>query len=91
MALTPLLLDACGRSGLLAAGGILLPAALPLFEALMLGVVIGGGATVIGSSSNLVAAEVARQQGSRLGCRSRLPYRLPSAALQLLVAWLSSR
>ncbi|MFM8277886.1 MAG: hypothetical protein ACKN89_13045 [Cyanobium sp.] len=57
---------------LMVAGWIPLPAALPLFEALMLGVVIGGSATVIGSSSNLVADGVARQQGSRLGFRTWL-------------------
>jgi Na+/H+ antiporter NhaD/arsenite permease-like protein len=87
-ALTPLLLEACSRSGLLAAEGIPLPAALPLFEALMLGVVIGGSATVIGSSSNLVAAGVARQHGSRLGFRTWLSYGLPTVGLQLAVAWL---
>lgn len=87
-ALTPLLLAACQRSGLLQADGIPQAAALPLFEALMLGVVIGGSATVIGSSSNLVAAGVARQQGSRLGFRTWLSYGLPTVGLQLLVAWL---
>lgn len=87
-ALKPLLLADCQRSGLLQADGIPLAAALPLFEALMLGVVIGGSATVIGSSSNLVAARVARQQGSRLGFRTWLSNSLPTVGLQLLVAWL---
>jgi Na+/H+ antiporter NhaD/arsenite permease-like protein len=54
----------------------------------MLGVVIGGSATVIGSSSNLVAAGVARQHASRLGFRTWLSYGLPTVGLQLLVAWL---
>jgi Na+/H+ antiporter NhaD/arsenite permease-like protein len=85
-ALTPLLLSACERSGLLGSHGVPLATALPLFEALMLGVVIGGSATVIGSSSNLVAAGVARQQGSRLGFRTWLSYGLPTVGLQLLVA-----
>jgi Na+/H+ antiporter NhaD/arsenite permease-like protein len=85
-ALTPLLLTACQRSGLLQDNGIPLAAAVPLFEALMLGVVIGGSATVIGSSSNLVAAGVARQQGSRLSFRTWLSYGLPTVGLQLLVA-----
>jgi Na+/H+ antiporter NhaD/arsenite permease-like protein len=75
-ALTPLLLVACERTGLLHGDGVPLVAALPLFEALMLGVVIGvvigGSATVIGSSSNLVAAGLARQQESRLGFRAGL-------------------
>jgi len=87
-ALTPLLLVAFSRSGLMAAGGIPLPAALPLFEALMFGVVIGGNATVIDSPSNLVAAGVARQQGSRLGFRTWLSYGVATVGLQLLVAWL---
>lgn len=86
-ALTPLLLSACERSGLLGVDGVPVAAAFPLFEALMLGVVIGGSATVIGSSSNLVAAGVARQQGSRLGFRTWLSYGLPTVGLQLLAAW----
>lgn len=61
---------------------------LPQFEALMLGVVIGGSPTVIGSSANLVAAEVARQRGAWLGFRTWLSYPLPTVMLQLLVAWL---
>lgn len=87
-ALTPLLLEACHRSGLLQANGIPLPSAVPLFEALMLGVVIGGSATVIGSSSNLVAAGVARQHDARLGFRTWLGYGIPTVAVQLAVAWL---
>ena len=54
----------------------------------VIGVVIGGSATVIGSSSNLVAAGVARQHDSRLGFRTWLSYGLPTVGLQLLVAWL---
>ena len=49
-------------------------------------VVIGGSATVIGSSSNLVAAGVARQHGSRLGFRTWLAYALPTVAPQLALA-----
>jgi Na+/H+ antiporter NhaD/arsenite permease-like protein len=84
-ALTPLLVTACAESGLLVAG-VPTNHALPLFEALMLGVVIGGSATVIGSSSNLVAAGVARQQGSSLGFRTWLGYGLPTVGIQLVVA-----
>ena len=84
-ALTPLLLTACSDSGFVVAG-VPTSHALPLFEALMLGVVIGGSATVIGSSSNLVAAGVARQQGSSLGFRTWLGYGLPTVGLQLLLA-----
>lgn len=87
-ALTPLLLAACQRAGLLLPGGVPITAGLPLFEALMLGMVIGGSATVIGSSSNLVAAGVARQHASRIGFRTWLAYGLPTVRLQLLVAWL---
>lgn len=86
-ALTPLLLSACRQSGLLLEG-VPVAAALPLFKALMLGVVIGGSATVIGSSSNLVAAGVARQNQSRIGFRTWLGYGLPTVAIQLGVAWL---
>jgi len=95
VALTPLLLAACQHSGLLQDNGVPMQEALPLFEALMLGVVIGGSATVIGSSSNLVAAGVARQHAARLGFRSWLGYGLPSVALQLMVGscwcWFISR
>lgn len=77
VALTPLLLSACARSGLLGSNGIPLVASQPLFEALMLGVVIGGSASVIGSSSNLVAAGVARQQGARLGSAPGCPMASP--------------
>lgn len=49
--------------------------------------VIGGSATVIGSSSNLVAAGVARPHGWRLGFRTWLSYGLPTLRPQLLVAW----
>ncbi len=62
--------------------------ALSLVDALMLGVVIGGSATMIVTSSNLVAAGAARQRGSRLGFCTCLSYGLPSVGLQLLVAWL---
>lgn len=95
VALTPLLLVACQHNGLLQDNGVPVQAALPLFEALMLGVVIGGSATLIGSSSNLVAAGVARQQGARLGFRSWLAYGLPTVAWQLTLAscwcWFNSR
>ena len=88
-ALTPLLVSACSQAGLLQPNGMPLDAALPLFEALMLGVVIGGSDTIIGSSSNLVAAGVARQHGARLGFRTWLSsYGLPTVGLQLAVAWL---
>jgi len=86
-ALTPLLLAACRQGGLWTAG-MPAEAAFPLFEALMLGVVIGGSATVIGSSSNLVAAGVARQHQSRIGFRTWLGFGLPTVALQLVVGWL---
>lgn len=54
----------------------------------MLGVVIGGSATVVGSASNLVAASVARQHRSRLGFCTWLSCGLPTVGLQLLGAWL---
>jgi Na+/H+ antiporter NhaD/arsenite permease-like protein len=52
------------------------------------GVVIRGSATGIGSSSNLVAAGVARQHESQLGFRTWLSYGLPTVELPLRVAWL---
>jgi Na+/H+ antiporter NhaD/arsenite permease-like protein len=86
VALTPLLLAACQHNGLLQDNGVPMQAALPLFESLMLGVVIGGSATMIGSSSNLVASGVARQHGGRFGFRGWLAYGLPTVSWQLMVA-----
>jgi Na+/H+ antiporter NhaD/arsenite permease-like protein len=61
---------------------------LPLFYAMMYGATLGGNATLVGASSNLVAAGIAQQYGHPIGFRRYLKYGIPTTALQLLVAGL---
>jgi Na+/H+ antiporter NhaD/arsenite permease-like protein len=60
-------------------------AALPLFYAMMFGATLGGNGTLIGASSNIVAAGVAEQHGQRISFQTFLQYSLPITALQLVV------
>jgi Na+/H+ antiporter NhaD/arsenite permease-like protein len=59
-------------------------AALPLFYAMMFGATLGGNGTLIGASSNIVAAGVAEQHGQRISFQTFLQYSLPITALQLV-------
>ena len=59
---------------------------LPLFYAMMFGATLGGNGTLIGASSNIVAAGVAEQHGKRISFHTFLQYGLPVAAVQLTVA-----
>lgn len=56
---------------------------LPLFYAMMYGATLGGNGTLIGASSNIVAAGVAEQYGKRISFQTFLQYSLPITALQL--------
>lgn len=56
---------------------------LPLFYAMMYGATLGGNGTLIGASSNIVAAGVAEQHGKSISFRTFLHYGLPIAAVQL--------
>jgi len=56
---------------------------LPLFYAMMYGATLGGNGTLIGASSNIVAAGVAEQHGKSISFRTFLQYGLPIAAVQL--------
>jgi len=58
---------------------------LPLFYAMMYGATLGGNGTLIGASSNIVAAGVAEQHGQRISFQTFLQYSLPITALQLVV------
>lgn len=82
-ALTPLLLETCEQQGFAAPP-------IPLFAALMLGGTLGGNATLIGASANLVAAGIARHEGVAISFRGWLRTSLPTVALQLAAAvlWL---
>ncbi len=56
---------------------------IPLFYAMMLGATLGGNATLIGASSNIVAAGISELHGKRISFQTFLHYGLPIAALQL--------
>lgn len=60
------------------------PEVLPLFYAMMYGATLGGNGTLVGASSNIVAAGIAEQHGRRITFRRFLRYGLPVMALQLL-------
>ncbi len=61
------------------------PEILPLFAAMMFGATLGGNGTLVGASSNIVAAGIAEQHGKPISFRLFLRYGLPVMALQLLV------
>lgn len=61
-------------------------AVLPLFYAMMYGATLGGNGTLVGASSNIVAAGIAEQHGKRISFHTFLQYGVPIAALQLTVA-----
>lgn len=62
------------------------PAVLPLFYAMMYGATLGGNGTLVGASSNIVAAGIAEQHGRRISFQRFLRYGLPVTALQLVVS-----
>jgi Na+/H+ antiporter NhaD/arsenite permease-like protein len=66
---------------------------LPLFYAMMYGATLGGNGTLVGASSNIVAAGVAQQHGRPIAFATFLKYGLPTMGLQLLVSamYLSAR
>lgn len=56
---------------------------LPLFYAVMLGATLGGNATLVGASANIVGMGVAELHGRQISFKTFLRYGLPIAALQL--------
>ncbi|MEB3293495.1 MAG: SLC13 family permease [Synechococcales bacterium] len=62
------------------------PEVLPLFYAMMYGATLGGNGTLVGASSNIVAAGIAEQHGKRMSFQKFLRYGLPITALQLITA-----
>ncbi|MEB3216693.1 MAG: ArsB/NhaD family transporter [Nostocales cyanobacterium 94392] len=62
------------------------PEVLPLFYAMMFGATLGGNGTLIGASSNIVAAGIAEQHGKRMSFHTFLKYGLPVMAVQLIAA-----
>jgi Na+/H+ antiporter NhaD/arsenite permease-like protein len=59
---------------------------LPLFYAMMFGATLGGNATLVGASSNIIAAGIAQQHGRGISFARYLKYGLPVALLQLIVS-----
>jgi Na+/H+ antiporter NhaD/arsenite permease-like protein len=59
---------------------------LPLFYAMMYGATLGGNGTLVGASSNIVAAGISEQHGRRISFQTFLRYGLPVMVLQLITA-----
>ena len=66
--------------------GQLPPEVLPLFYAMMFGATLGGNGSLMGASSNIVAAGVAEQHGNRISFSKFLQYGVPVMIVQLIVA-----
>ncbi|MGF1487415.1 MAG: SLC13 family permease [Prochloraceae cyanobacterium] len=59
---------------------------LPLFYAMMFGATLGGNATLMGASSNIVAAGIAELNGKSISFKTFSSYGIPITILQLSVA-----
>jgi Na+/H+ antiporter NhaD/arsenite permease-like protein len=64
------------------------PEVLPLFYAMMFGATLGGNGTLVGASSNIVAAGVAELHGRRISFKTFLHYGIPIMVLQLVASGL---
>lgn len=62
------------------------PEVLPLFYAMMFGATLGGNGTLVGASSNIVAAGISDLHGGRMSFKTFLGYGLPVMGMQLLAA-----
>ncbi|MEG4519457.1 MULTISPECIES: ArsB/NhaD family transporter [unclassified Microcoleus] len=62
------------------------PVVLPLFYAMMYGATLGGNGTLVGASSNIVAAGISELHGRRISFQTFLRYGLPVMAVQLVAA-----
>ncbi len=62
------------------------PEVLPLFYAMMFGATLGGNGTLVGASSNIVAAGIAELHGRQISFKRFLKYGLPIMVMQLIVA-----
>jgi Na+/H+ antiporter NhaD/arsenite permease-like protein len=66
--------------------GQLPPEVLPLFYAMMYGATLGGNGTLVGASSNIVAAGISEQHGRRISFRRFLRYGIPVMTVQLIAS-----
>lgn len=62
------------------------PEVLPLFYAMMFGATLGGNGTLVGASSNIVAAGISEQHGRRISFKTFLHYGIPVMLLQLITS-----
>jgi Na+/H+ antiporter NhaD/arsenite permease-like protein len=62
------------------------PEVLPLFYAMMFGATLGGNGTLVGASSNIVAAGIAEQHGKEISFKTFLKYGLPMMGVQLIIS-----
>ncbi|KOR36640.1 transporter [Planktothricoides sp. SR001] len=62
------------------------PEVLPLFYAMMFGATLGGNGTLVGASSNIVAAGISEQHGREISFHKFLRYGLPMMAVQLIIS-----
>jgi Na+/H+ antiporter NhaD/arsenite permease-like protein len=61
---------------------------LPLFYAMMYGATLGGNGTLVGASSNIVAAGISEQHGQRISFKTFLKYGIPVMLCQLVTVGL---
>lgn len=66
--------------------GQLPPEVLPLFYAMMYGATLGGNGTLVGASSNIVAAGISEQHRLIISFKAFLHYGIPVTIVQLVVA-----
>jgi Na+/H+ antiporter NhaD/arsenite permease-like protein len=59
---------------------------LPLFYAMMFGATLGGNGTLVGASSNIVAAGISEQHGRQIHFKTFLKYGIPVMFAQLIIA-----
>jgi Na+/H+ antiporter NhaD/arsenite permease-like protein len=62
------------------------PEVLPLFYAMTFGATLGGNGTLVGASSNIVAAGISEQHGRRISFKTFLHYGIPVMVLQLITS-----
>jgi Na+/H+ antiporter NhaD/arsenite permease-like protein len=62
------------------------PASIPVFVGMMFGATLGGNATLIGASANIVAAGICARHGKPVTFATFLRYGLPVTAAQLAVS-----
>jgi len=62
------------------------PEVLPLLYAMMFGATLGGNGTLVGASSNIVAAGISELHGRRISFKTFLHYGIPVMTLQLITA-----